>query len=93
MDTDAAEQHHRPSAAARRLDALGAPRSVHTLRVDHRRPSGERGPRYLRDAQGHTWYRDADLRTWAATQVAARRYDAPPPPQPTHLRAAAGTAK
>lgn len=83
------EPHYRPMLAARRLAELGAPRSVHTLRKDHTHPSGERGPRFMRDWQGHTWYRDSDLVAWAAEQVAARGYDAPPPPQPAHLRGAA----
>lgn len=73
-------RRYRTAGAARELHDLGAPRSPFTLRKDHLRPSGESGPRYVRDERGHCWYWHGDLEAWAAGERAKLSPDRPPPP-------------
>lgn len=73
-------RRYQTARAAGVLDSLGAPRSSFTLRKDHLRPSGEVGPRYVRDERGHCWYWHTDLEAWAAIQRAKLSADRPPPP-------------
>jgi hypothetical protein len=69
-----------PAKASARLDELGAPRSVHTLRKDHREPSGIRGPRFVRDERGWCWYWESDLVEFASVEIAKLSPTNPPPP-------------
>lgn len=58
---------------------MGAARSKHTLRKDHRKQSGESGPRFVRDERGTTYYWHSDLEAWAAQQRAKLSPHNPPP--------------
>lgn len=74
------KQLYRPGEASARLRELGVLRSVHTLRRDHRQPSGEVGPTYLRDERGNTFYRESDLIAYAQRETMKLSAHNPPPP-------------
>lgn len=82
-------RRYRTADAATVLHELGAPRSMFTLRKDHARPSGESGPRYVRDERGHCWYWRTDLEQWSERERAKLSADRPPPPA---VRRAVGCA-
>lgn len=82
-------RRYRTAQSASVLHELGAPRSPFTLRKDHLRPSGESGPRYVRDERGHCWYWHSDLAIWAAIQRSKLSADRPPPPAIARRPAAA----
>lgn len=80
MADQADHRRYRTLEASRVLHELGAPRSSHTLRKDHARPSGESGPPYVRDERGHCWYWRSVLEMYAAGERAKLSRDRPPPP-------------
>jgi hypothetical protein len=86
-------RRYQTSQASETLHLLGAPRSAFTLRKDHLRPSGECGPRYVRDERGHCWYWHTDLEAWAATERQKLSADRPPPPPVARQVASAGSLK
>lgn len=82
-------RRYRPTKASARLEELGSPRSVHTLRKDHGFASGERGPRWVRDERGDHWYFEADLIAWAQDELRKLSAGNPPRTRPQHFDTAA----